>query len=86
MGQHFLHDEHVCRKIITALQENGFTRLLEVGPGGGALTKYLMTIPGIYFTAVELDQEKIDHLRQIYPGLAEKIIHADFLDLASTLR
>ena len=81
LGQHFLHDEAVCRRIMEALQQDPFRNLLEVGPGGGALTKYLMDIPGIRFTAVELDREKIEHLEQTYPGLAGKIIHADFLTL-----
>lgn len=82
LGQHFLHDENVCRRIINALEEEKFTHLLEVGPGAGALTKYLINIPHIHLLAVELDQEKIDYLLRTYPTLAEKIIHADFLDLA----
>jgi dimethyladenosine transferase (EC 2.1.1.-) len=58
LGQHFLHDENISRKIIQALQERPFQRLLEVGPGGGALTKYLLQIPGIDLKCVELDEEK----------------------------
>lgn len=63
------------------LQEHAFTQLLEVGPGGGALTKYLQQIPGIDFKAVELDREKIDYLLQTYPSLQGKIIHESFLDI-----
>src|SRR4051812_4827371 len=55
LGQHFLKDENICRKIISILQEHEFKQLLEVGPGGGALTKYIIDIPGIDFKAVELD-------------------------------
>ena len=81
LGQHFLKDENICRKIVMALQEHPFTQLLEVGPGGGALTKYLLQISGIDFKAVELDEEKISYLLSTYPTLEKKIIHQSFLDL-----
>ena len=44
LGQHFLRDENIRKKIVAALQEYPFKQLLEVGPGGGALTKYLLEI------------------------------------------
>ena len=79
LGQHFLKDENICKKIVQALQQHAFQRLLEVGPGGGALTKYLLELPGIDFKCVELDEEKVNWLLQTYPGLQNKIIHHDFL-------
>ena len=81
LGQHFLKDENVCRKIVDALQQCPFTHLLEVGPGGGALTKYLVELPGVTFKAVELDDEKVVYLKQQYPVLEDKIIHQSFLDI-----
>lgn len=81
LGQHFLKDENVCRKIIAALQQHSFTQLLEVGPGGGALTKYLLQIENINFKAVELDEEKVHFLINEYPALKYKIIHQSFLDI-----
>jgi 16S rRNA (adenine1518-N6/adenine1519-N6)-dimethyltransferase len=81
LGQHFLKDEHVCQKIVTALSENPFAKLLEVGPGGGALTKYLLAIKGIDLKAVELDEEKVQYLLNTYPALQGKIIHKSFLDI-----
>lgn len=81
LGQHFLRDENICRKIVDAIQQDPFTQLLEVGPGGGALTKYLLQIPGITFRAVELDTEKVDYLGNTYPELREKLIHQSFLDM-----
>jgi 16S rRNA (adenine1518-N6/adenine1519-N6)-dimethyltransferase len=81
LGQHFLKDENVCRKIIAALQQNSFSQLLEIGPGGGALTKYLLDIPAVNFKAVELDEEKVEYLLETYPGLGQKIIHEDFLSV-----
>ena len=81
LGQHFLKDENICRKIVAALQVHPFTRLLEVGPGGGALTKYLLELKDIDFKAVELDDEKVEYLQKTYPILAGKIIHKNFLDI-----
>lgn len=81
LGQHFLKDENICRKIVSSLQQYPFTRLLEVGPGGGALTKYLLEVPAIDFKAVELDDEKVEYLLKAYPSLQGKIIHQSFLDI-----
>ena len=81
LGQHFLKDESVIKQIIEALQEDAFTQLLEVGPGGGALTKLLVQIPDINFKAVELDDEKSDYLIKTYPSLADKIVRQSFLDM-----
>lgn len=81
LGQHFLKDENICRKIVDALQQEHYTQLLEVGPGGGALTKYLLNIPGINFKAVELDDEKVQYLSGEFPAIEGKIIHKNFLDI-----
>ena len=81
-GQHFLKDERVCEKIVKALQEDDFSHLLEVGPGGGALTKYLLQLPGIEFKAVELDAEKVAYLEHSYPSIKGKILHESILDVA----
>jgi 16S rRNA (adenine1518-N6/adenine1519-N6)-dimethyltransferase len=81
LGQHFLKDENICRKIVEELGECSFSRLLEVGPGGGALTKYLIQLPDIDFKAVEVDDEKVIFLRNTYPQLEGKIIHKSFLDI-----
>ena len=59
LGQHFLTDEQVSLKIVKALEENPFTRLLEIGPGGGALTKHLLKFQGIDFRCIEIDTEKV---------------------------
>jgi 16S rRNA (adenine1518-N6/adenine1519-N6)-dimethyltransferase len=81
LGQHFLKDENICRQIIAALQQNPFQQLIEVGPGGGALTKYLLPLQNIDFTCVEVDDEKVQYLLQTYPQLKNKIIHQSFLDI-----
>ncbi|HEY4109997.1 16S rRNA (adenine(1518)-N(6)/adenine(1519)-N(6))-dimethyltransferase RsmA [Puia sp.] len=81
LGQHFLRDENISRKIVAALRERPFTQLLEVGPGAGALTKYLQELEGIAFRAVELDDEKVRYLQDTWPGLEGKLIHASILDV-----
>lgn len=81
LGQHFLKDENICRKIVEELQKGAFSNLLEVGPGGGALTKYLIQLPGVHFKAVEVDDEKVVFLKKTYPVLEDKIIHKSFLDI-----
>jgi 16S rRNA (adenine1518-N6/adenine1519-N6)-dimethyltransferase len=82
LGQHFLKDENICKQIAGTLQQHTYDQLLEVGPGGGALTKYLLQIPNINFKAVELDDEKVAYLLHTYPALQDKIIHRSFLDIA----
>jgi 16S rRNA (adenine1518-N6/adenine1519-N6)-dimethyltransferase len=86
LGQHFLRDENISRKIVAALTDGialagGATRLLEVGPGGGALTKYLMDLKGVDFKAVELDEEKIGYLLTTWPALQGKILTGSILQL-----
>ncbi|MCP9752661.1 16S rRNA (adenine(1518)-N(6)/adenine(1519)-N(6))-dimethyltransferase RsmA [Ferruginibacter sp. HRS2-29] len=81
LGQHFLKDKDIIHKIVDVLKEDAFTQLLEVGPGGGALTNELIKIPGVDFLAVELDEEKVAYLQKQYPSLKDKIISRSFLDI-----
>ena len=81
LGQHFLKDEKVVDKIIAALMQNSFKNLLEVGPGGGALTRHLIKIPNIHFKAVELDDEKVKFLLKEFPALKNNLIHKSFLEM-----
>jgi len=81
LGQHFLKDESVCRQILDTLKEKPFTQLLEIGPGAGALTRHLYTLEGVDFKAVEIDREKIVYLKKLYPGLNDRIIEMDFLQM-----
>lgn len=81
LGQHFLKDENISKKIVAALEAHPFHQLVEVGPGAGALTKYLLQIPNIDFRAVEVDDEKVQYLLGKYPSIKGKIIHESFLDI-----
>lgn len=86
LGQHFLKDETIIRQIVEELSHISFSRLLEVGPGGGALTKELILLPGIDFKAVELDEEKVAYLLKKYPALSGNIISQSFLDIDQPFR
>ena len=79
LGQHFLHDENMCRKIVSQVQRQAGMNLLEIGPGGGALTKYLTEWDDINYKAIEVDKEKVDYLHHTYPKLQGKIILQDIL-------
>ncbi|MBL7726284.1 MAG: ribosomal RNA small subunit methyltransferase A [Dinghuibacter sp.] len=81
LGQHFLTDGNICRKIIDHLPPQAHEWLLEVGPGGGALTRFLLEMPVKGFKAVEVDDEKVQYLLQHYPQLQGRIIHESFLDI-----
>ena len=75
LGQHFLKDDNISRKIVSALTKHHFKNLLEIGPGSGALTKLLIELNNIHFKAIEFDLEKIEYLQYHYPALREKLIH-----------
>jgi 16S rRNA (adenine1518-N6/adenine1519-N6)-dimethyltransferase len=80
LGQHFLKDEQVSQKIVNILKERPLKRLVEIGPGGGALTKYLVTIPSVDLKCIEIDDEKVNHLLKNFPQLKDRIIHEDILE------
>lgn len=82
LGQHFLKDEGVCKQIVDSLRQSNFKNLVEVGPGGGAITKYILQIPDINFKAVELDEEKVVYLLKTFPQLTGKIINESILDIS----
>lgn len=83
LGQHFLKDEGICRRIVEALPAPEGTQVLEVGPGAGAITKYLLELPGITFKAVELDREKVQYLEHTFPAIKGKLINESFLEMAT---
>lgn len=79
LGQHFLTDQSVAQAIVASLHSRG--PVLEVGPGTGVLTKYLLQDPDIELKVVELDSESVRYLLEHYPKLAPSLYEADFLKL-----
>jgi len=81
LGQHFLTDETIAERIAHSLTGR-VSNLLEIGPGMGVLTKYLVGDSRYNFCAVELDKESVDYLHRHFPDL--KVIDGDFLRMDLT--
>ena len=79
LGQHFLKDEGIARRIADSLELSERTPVLEIGPGMGVLTKYLINNPNADFTVVEIDKESVAYLNEHYPEL--RVIDGDFLKM-----
>jgi 16S rRNA (adenine1518-N6/adenine1519-N6)-dimethyltransferase len=85
LGQHFLKDESVCQRMAAEIaKEKSFTKILEVGPGMGALTKYLLPLEDYETSVVEIDRESVAYLNEHYPDLTERIFDKDFLKIDLT--
>ena len=78
LGQHFLNDETIAQKIADTLSLEGYKTVLEIGPGMGVLTKYLLQKP-ITTHVIEIDTESVSYLQANYLNLAPRIIEKDFL-------
>ncbi len=78
LGQHFLTDENIARKIADTLSGNGYDTVLEIGPGMGVLTQFLLEKPFSVYV-IEIDTESVEYLQNHYPKLHGKIISKDFL-------
>jgi 16S rRNA (adenine1518-N6/adenine1519-N6)-dimethyltransferase len=78
LGQHFLRDENIAKKIADTLTLNGYKKVLEIGPGMGVLTKYLLEKDIITYV-IEIDTESVEYLQVNYLNLAPRIIEKDFL-------
>jgi 16S rRNA (adenine1518-N6/adenine1519-N6)-dimethyltransferase len=81
LGQHFLNDQNVARKIVDGLESNDPDnfRVLEIGPGMGVLTRYLTERKEVKLRVVEIDRDSVAYLKKNFPGL--DIIEGDFLEL-----
>lgn len=88
LGQHFLKDEGIAQQIAETLTLNGYSNVIEIGPGTGVLTKYLLREP-VDLVAMDLDAESIVYLNHSFPlehpkvlqGEGSfKVVEADFLN------
>ena len=80
LGQHFLTDLSIAERIAHTLDDFRHLPVLEVGPGMGVLTQFLLEM-GLDLTVVELDSESVDYLEVAYPQLHGRIIGEDFLKM-----
>ena len=85
LGQHFLIDDNISKKIVEAINFQKFKKVIEVGPGKGALTKHLLHIKDM-LTLIEVDKESVEFLNSEFQEENLNIIEADFLkfDMGST--
>ena len=78
LGQHFLKDLGIARNIAHSLSLNNYSKLLEVGPGMGVLTQFLIPLD-IETFVIEIDKESVSYLKKHYPELDNHLIEGDFL-------
>ena len=82
LGQHFLTDKNIAAKIVDSLNPEGrYTNVLEVGPGMGILSDFLLQKTGYEVSMIDIDEESYHYLKKRYPQLGECLIHADFLEM-----
>lgn len=86
LGQHFLTDQSIAKAIVDALQPDGATAdnpadVLEIGPGMGVLTQYLMPRQDVDLKLVEIDGESVDYLLTHFNDMQGRLLQADFLKM-----
>ncbi|MBN2521174.1 MAG: 16S rRNA (adenine(1518)-N(6)/adenine(1519)-N(6))-dimethyltransferase RsmA, partial [Bacteroidales bacterium] len=81
LGQHFLKDKNIAQKIVNALLCENINHVLEVGPGKGILTQFLIINKNYVTYVVEIDKNCIEYLTNIYKDLQGRIINNDFLKI-----
>ena len=79
LGQHFLTDETIAKKIADSLISNTYDEVLEIGPGMGVLTKYLLKNKSYTTSVIEIDRESVEYLKAHYLHLSNRIFEKDFL-------
>ena len=80
MGQHFLKDLNIAQRIVNGLSGHGnYARVLEIGPGMGVLTQFLLGKSNYETHVIEIDAESVAYLKVHYPSLSPRIIEGDFL-------
>lgn len=86
LGQHFLKDLSIARRIAELLTgHGGYKQLLEIGPGTGVLTQFLLQDSRFETYVIEIDRESVDYLQQHVPALEGRILAADFLNIRPDL-
>src|ERR1700743_1094092 len=82
LGQHFLTDKNIAAKIVESLRPAGkYAQVLEVGPGMGILSDFLLQKTEYEVFLVDIDTESYQFLKKKYPKLGDRLINADFLQL-----
>lgn len=86
LGQHFLTDLSVAQRIADLLTGHGaYQKVLEIGPGMGVLTQFLLQNNRFDTYVIEIDRESVDYLKQAFPALDGRILASDFLNIRPDL-
>ena len=80
-GQNFLTDDNIAKDIVSFLSDSETKTIIEIGPGKGILTKFLLKISQKEIKFVEIDEECISYLKNIYPNIEKHLINDDFLNI-----
>src|SRR6202000_3373579 len=82
LGQHFLTDKNIAEKIVNSLKLHGsYKQVLEVGPGMGILSDFLLQKAEYDVSLIDIDTESYQYLQKKYPQLGKRLINADFLEM-----
>src|ERR1700712_1613303 len=82
LGQHFLTDKNIATKIVDSLRPAGkYKQVLEVGPGMGILSDFLLQKTDYETFLIDIDTESYNYLKKKYPNLGSRLLNADFLEL-----
>jgi len=82
LGQHFLTDKNIAAKIVDSLHpQDKYTQVLEVGPGMGILSDFLLAKTEYEVSLIDIDDESVEFLKKKYPQLGNRLLNADFLEL-----
>lgn len=82
LGQHFLTDKNIAEKIVNSLHScDQYQQVLEVGPGMGILSDFLLRKGEFQTYLIDIDTESYEYLQKRYPDLGERLINGDFLEL-----
>jgi 16S rRNA (adenine1518-N6/adenine1519-N6)-dimethyltransferase len=79
LGQHFLTDNDIARKIVDSLTFSNYNQVLEIGPGMGVLSVYLLDLPGRDIRFVEIDRVSIAYLNEHLPAIRDKLYDGDVM-------
>ena len=79
LGQHFLKDKNIAQKIVDSLVNKEVKKVLEIGPGMGVLTQFLLKNNNYETYVIEIDDESVEYLKNEFPELKTRIISEDFL-------
>ena len=80
-GQNFLTDDNIAKDIVSFLSDSKTKTIIEIGPGKGILTKYLLKISSKEIKFVEIDEECVSYLINKYPNIEKHLINDDFLNI-----